>query len=83
MTTTDWTPCPRCGVEMNPRDYPAISRTDDRTDVCSRCGIDEAIEAMMRGAPTPQAQWPIVPVIDTTLVNGQIILRRPIPRASR
>ena len=33
--------CPRCGKET--ADYPAISRTDNKTEICSQCGIDEAM----------------------------------------
>lgn len=35
-----WT-CPRCGKETN--DYPALSRTDNKTEICSQCGTDEAM----------------------------------------
>lgn len=79
MTTEEWKNCPRCEVPMNPRDYPAISRTDDKTHVCGRCGIDEAIEAWMNGEPTPKSKWPIEPQIHTTLANGNVTLSRPIP----
>lgn len=33
--------CPRCGKETN--DYPALSRTDNKTEICSQCGTDEAM----------------------------------------
>lgn len=78
--TNDWKNCPRCGVPMNPRDYPALSRTDDKTDVCGRCGMDEAIEVWANGAPTPQAEWPIEPTIHTTLSDGNVTFRRPKPK---
>lgn len=35
-----WT-CPRCGKETN--DYPALSRRDNKTNICSQCGMDEAM----------------------------------------
>ena len=35
-----WT-CPRCGKIS--ADYPALSRTDNKTDICSQCGLDEAM----------------------------------------
>lgn len=36
--------CPRCGVnEVGP--HPALSRRDNKTDICPSCGQDEAIEA--------------------------------------
>ena len=34
--------CPVCGKEY--RDYPAISRRDNKTEICPLCGIDEAID---------------------------------------
>lgn len=36
-----WT-CPRCGQTVT--DYPALSRTDNKTNICSQCGTDEAME---------------------------------------
>ena len=39
-----WT-CPRCGKETN--DYPALSRTDNKTNICSQCGTDEAMTAWL------------------------------------
>lgn len=47
--------CPRCGG-MIPNDsqpglYPgALSRDDNRTEVCSACGLDEALR-LLPGAP--------------------------------
>lgn len=38
--------CPRCGKETN--DYPALSRTDNKTNICSQCGTDEAMENWAR-----------------------------------
>ena len=34
--------CPRCGREYY--DFPALSRVDNKTEICSRCGTEEAIE---------------------------------------
>lgn len=34
--------CPRCGAMMT--GFPALSRRDNRTDICSECGILEAME---------------------------------------
>ena len=34
--------CPRCGKEYD--GYPAISRKDNKTEICSECGQDEAME---------------------------------------
>lgn len=35
-------PCPRCGKEMGL--FPALSRRDNQTNICSRCGLLEALE---------------------------------------
>lgn len=35
--------CPVCGTEYE--DYPAISRKDNKTEICPECGIQEALEA--------------------------------------
>ena len=32
--------CPRCGRVTT--DYPALSRRDNKTKICSQCGTDEA-----------------------------------------
>ena len=34
--------CPKCGKSTTT--YPAISRTDNETEICSMCGIDEALK---------------------------------------
>ena len=36
--------CPRCGKEII--GYPAVSRFDNETEICSDCGMDEAFENM-------------------------------------
>lgn len=33
--------CPRCGKTYS--EYPAISRWDNETEICSKCGLEEAI----------------------------------------
>lgn len=35
--------CPMCGRQYE--DYPAISRADNKTEICPECGIREALEA--------------------------------------
>lgn len=35
--------CPRCGDHYR-RCYPALSRVDNKTSVCSDCGTEEALE---------------------------------------
>ena len=37
--------CPRCGRYMV--GYPAISRKDNKTEICSTCGLREALEAII------------------------------------
>ena len=37
--------CPMCGKEYS--GYPAISRTDNRTEICSECGEEEALKAFL------------------------------------
>ena len=34
--------CPICGKEYS--DHPAISRKDNKTEICSKCGTMEAVE---------------------------------------
>ena len=34
--------CPRC--DLSTTQYPALSRRDNRTDICSSCGVLEAYE---------------------------------------
>jgi RNA polymerase subunit RPABC4/transcription elongation factor Spt4 len=46
--------CPRCGT--NELGYPALSRTDNETDICSECGIFEALE-QWRGFLMPKGEW--------------------------
>jgi len=36
--------CPRCGKEYI--EVPAISRKDNKTEICSQCGLAEALLAM-------------------------------------
>lgn len=47
--------CPRCGGYIpnadNPGAYPgALSRVDSRTEICSNCGIDEAMAGIDRAS---------------------------------
>lgn len=48
MTVT-LTECPRCKLLCD-MTYPALSRRDNKTAICSRCGNDEAIREW-RGLP--------------------------------
>ncbi len=52
--------CPRClGMipnNLRPGEYPgALSRFDNATEICSRCGEDEA----MGLGPVPDGLWPV------------------------
>lgn len=39
--------CPRCNREYS--GYPALSRVDNKTEICSECGRAEAIEDYFKG----------------------------------
>lgn len=55
--------CPRCGGlipnDKTPGLYPgALSRVDNETEICSECGLDEALSDLVRGDPTlTKADW--------------------------
>lgn len=55
--------CPRCGGTLcgprAPTHRAALSRTKPPTSICSACGTEEALEAFLRGRPTPQSEWPL------------------------
>ena len=58
--THDYT-CPRCLGDIpnttHKGQYPgALSRTDNKTEVCSDCGSEEAFE-QMGGGLRPQERW--------------------------
>ena len=40
--------CPRCGKTYT--EQPALSRRDNKTEICPDCGIVEAMEAYLKGA---------------------------------
>ena len=40
--------CPKCKKMY--AGFPAISREDNKTEICPDCGIQEAIEAMANGS---------------------------------
>jgi len=53
--------CPRCGHYVpnddNPGAYPgALSRTDNKTEICSPCGQAESIEDFLT-VIMPQSEW--------------------------
>lgn len=52
-TKKDLPVCPRCGGFIpnneNPGAYPgALSRVDNKTEICSECGTDEAFSDLAR-----------------------------------
>lgn len=56
--------CPRCGVNPLPFGYPgALSRADNRTEICSPCGQTEAMEDFTGGPlgakANPSTDWPV------------------------
>ena len=40
--------CPICGKSYV--EYPAISRRDNKTEICPQCGADEALEDFLKFA---------------------------------
>lgn len=57
--------CPRCNDNFipcneKPGEYPgAISRADNKTEICSDCGTEEALEQYGSGHCAPVADWPV------------------------
>lgn len=57
--------CPRCGMIPRANDgyfhrgFGALSRTDNRSYVCSDCGVEEAMEDFLKGGATPKSEWPV------------------------
>ena len=54
--------CPRCGDWIPNNDTPgaypgAISRVDNKTEICSYCGGEEATQQLFNGAPLPMSKW--------------------------
>ena len=42
--------CPICGKTYH--DYPALSRTDNKTEICPDCGVVQGLEASGANAET-------------------------------
>lgn len=56
--------CPRClgGIPNNLERgaYPgALSRTDNKTEICSECGVAEALEDFCSSGHKPQTEWEV------------------------
>lgn len=52
--------CPRCltfPINYTGRYGKALSRTDNKSYVCSDCGVTEALEQFENGAPQGQEHW--------------------------
>jgi hypothetical protein len=39
--------------------YPALSRMDNRTYICSACGTAEAMRDFTGAGPIPPSEWPV------------------------
>jgi hypothetical protein len=40
--------CPKCGYVNGINEYPAISRFDNETEICSLCGTKETLQGMKK-----------------------------------
>lgn len=71
MDTETTVLCPRCeehrytpyeakGPYDQDAPYPALSRMDNKTYICSPCGVDEAMRDFAGEAPIPPNEWPII-----------------------
>lgn len=50
--------CPRCKKVYT--EYPALSRLDNKTDICSKCGTEEALYNFSNpGKPLPPLDGPV------------------------
>lgn len=44
--------CPKCGRSFE--QLLAVSRTDNKTMICDKCGVKEALDSLPKGILTPQ-----------------------------
>ena len=58
--------CPRCEGYIPSNDAPgaypgALSRTDNETEICSECGVEEAliVRTPKNEWPVTQSEWPV------------------------
>lgn len=57
--------CPRC-LGMLPIGYPgALSRVDNKTEICSPCGTDEALTDYFDHRLAPVSTWPVKKLLTT------------------
>jgi hypothetical protein len=54
--STETRHCPRCGQKRMTK-YPALSRLDNKSQVCSECGTDEALTAFIGKPAMLLADW--------------------------
>jgi hypothetical protein len=51
--------CPRCKKDYS--EYPALSRVDNETHICSKCGTEEGLwQFVNRGKPLTPVDRPVV-----------------------
>ncbi len=48
--------CPRCGQNRMTK-HPALSRVDNRSQICSECGVEEAMMDFAKIPLTPKDRW--------------------------
>lgn len=69
--------CPRCNLSLIPNNetpgaYPgAISRVDNETEICSGCGMDEAMTVWFEGFLAPIEEWPVTWSPQTTTLTAK------------
>lgn len=57
--------CPRCNDNFIPNNITpgayigALSRADNKTEICSACGEDEALKDYLEGGCEPVDLWPV------------------------
>lgn len=84
---TDHDKCPRCGIRNLPPTYPgALSRADNATEICSPCGLIEAMQQWTtNGMLIPVTGWPTHDSdisMDERLQVEQMTRPRPLPSDS-
>ena len=57
--------CPRCTKLI--KGFPALSRTDNETYICSDCGTQEGMEDYFLDGCKPISKWPIKPNMGMSL----------------
>lgn len=68
--------CPRCKFNWipcneRPGEYPgALSRVDNKTEICSACGEDEALMQHYEGKLIPKEEWGVTPKYSLQNIDG-------------